>query len=90
MCPKTNPDERVEIVATSADDVAERDVKRRSTSKHVPRRAITKSGAFPKRGGADKTRPQKSASEEVVLIGVETSKASRYTFIAPRSGKKRT
>ncbi len=27
--------------------------------------------------------------EEVLLIGVETSKPNRYTFVAPRSGKKK-
>lgn len=92
MCPKTKTDERTEEDGTETVGTGAT-----GAEAFKQRRTITRSGSFPKSAPAPKARPvapppksepQRSATEESTLIGVQTSKASRYVFVAPRSGKK--
>jgi hypothetical protein len=104
MCPKTKDDREEpeeagaleptdESLGSARDcsaDAADTQASPSEAAAAYGRRPITKSGKFPKTAPTSKkssTKPPTSAREENSLMG--SAAQSRYTFVAPRIGKKK-
>ncbi|NUP06236.1 MAG: hypothetical protein HOW73_09275 [Polyangiaceae bacterium] len=99
--PSSSIDERAELSEEERQNAANAFGKRRTITKSgafpksTPKGDPRAPSGHPVRQVTDESQERgpatrsTSAREEVVLIGVETKKASRYVFVAPRRGKKK-